>query len=138
MGMQLSGFVVVNMVLAGILFWFSWIIGKRHKSVIEDNFGNVPPQLALPLPDMDILAGEISQFVMDADTFVDPDEGDVLEFTACLDNHHALPQWLHFNQETLGFQGQAPCAAGDVIHVILRATDYDGAWAEGKMQIRVE
>ena len=42
-GLQLSGFVVINLVLALLLFWFSWIIGHRNHTVIEKNFSNLPP-----------------------------------------------------------------------------------------------
>ena len=135
---DIAEFAIINMVLA--LIWLGVAIAlSRHYHVREQAAGgNLPPQLVHRIDDYRIGAGESFSFELPGATFVDPDEGDVLDFTACLDNHHALPQWLHFNQETLGFAGQAPFAAGDVIHVILRATDYDGAWAEGKMQIRVE
>jgi uncharacterized membrane protein YbhN (UPF0104 family) len=61
----------------------------------------------------------------------------VLVFSASLDNDQALPAWLRFSPETLCFQGLAPAASGSGVGVILRATDFDGAWAEGRIRIRV-
>lgn len=136
MGMQLSGFVVVNIVLAGILFWFSRIIGKRNKSVIEDNFGNVPPQLALPLPDMDIPAGEISQFVMDADTFVDPDEGDALKYQAFQEPSGKLPGWVNFNAFTQSFSFNPPADSQGSIEIRVVARDFEGLEAQSSFQVR--
>jgi AAA family ATP:ADP antiporter len=135
LGMQLSGFVVVNMLLAGVLFWFSWIIGQRNKSVIEQNFGNVPPQLALPLPDMDIPAGEISQFVMDADTFIDPDEGDALKYQAFQEPTGKLPEWVIFDAFSRRFRFNPPAGSRGSIEISVVARDFDGLEARSSFKV---
>jgi AAA family ATP:ADP antiporter len=135
-GMQLSGFVVVNMVLAVLLFWFSWIIGKRNQSVIEQNFGNVPPQIGMPLPDMDITAGEISQFVMDEDTFVDADEGDALKYMAFAGPGEKLPSWVEFDALSRRFSFAPPPGSEGKLEINVVARDYDGLEAQASFTVR--
>ncbi|MCZ6830601.1 MAG: putative Ig domain-containing protein, partial [Gammaproteobacteria bacterium] len=136
LGMQLSGFVVANMGLAVLLFWFSWIIGKRNQSVIETNFGNMPPQVAMPLPDMDIPAGEISQFVMDEDTFVDPDEGDALTYLAFQEPAGKLPSWVNFDAFTRQFKFNPPANSQGTLEIRVVARDFDGLEAQSSFKVR--
>jgi hypothetical protein len=67
------------------------------------------------------------------DTFVDPDQGDVLTFSAHGEGSDVLPSWLHFDPETLGFSGTAPAGDWTGSRIVVRATDFDGAWAEGQL-----
>jgi hypothetical protein len=51
-------------------------------------------------------------------------------------NGDALPAWLDFDPEALGFSGTPPVNATAETRIILRATDFDGAWAEGELVLR--
>jgi AAA family ATP:ADP antiporter len=130
-------FALVNMALS--LVWLGVAVAlSREFRVRELEAGlNLPPRLYRQLEDRLVAPGAPFFFELPADTFIDPDEGEVLVFSASLDNDQALPAWLRFSPETLRFQGLAPAASGSVVGVILRATDFDGAWAEGRIRIRV-
>ena len=99
---------------------------------------NLPPRLYRLIEDRLVAPGCTFAFELPPDTFIDPDEGEVLAFTACLESSDPLPDWLHFRSDSLFFSGRAPVEPGAVVDVVLRATDFDGAWAEGKMRIRIE
>lgn len=129
-GFGLSGFVIANGVLALVLFWFSWIIGQRNKDVIEENFGNMPPLACLPIPDIDIPSGQLSQFDFDEETFVDPDEGDALKYRAFLNHQDDLPRWVRFDPLRRTFRVTPPADAQGAIVLRVVAIDFDGLEAE--------
>jgi AAA family ATP:ADP antiporter len=135
---DVGDFAIINMVLALIWLGVALALSRHYHEREQAAGGNLPPQLVHHIEDYVIESGQTFSFELPAATFVDPDEGDVLNFTACLDNHQALPEWLLFNSEALAFHGLAPLEAGAVVDVILRATDYDGAWAEGRMHIKIQ
>jgi AAA family ATP:ADP antiporter len=134
-GFGLSGFVVTNGVLALVLFWFSWIIGRRNKAVIEENFGNMPPLASLPIPDIDIPSGQLSQFDFDESAFVDPDEGDALKYRAFLNHQDDLPKWVRFDPLQRSFRATPPADAQGKIALRVVAIDFDGLEAEQSFTI---
>lgn len=73
------------------------------------------------------------EFTLPGDTFENPDEGDVLTVTAHLSGKHWLPAWLDFDPETLCFSGITPRDIGSQTRLTVRATDFDGDWAEGEL-----
>ena len=78
---------------------------------------------------------------LDARLFGAPAHGltrKILIYTASLDGEQRSPDWLRFSPETLRFQGRAPAQSGGVYGITLRATDFDGAWAEGRIRILVK
>ncbi len=137
-GMGLSGFVVTNGVLALLLFWFSWIIGQRNKNVIEENFSNMPPLASVPIPDVSIRAGELSQHRFDEETFIDPDEGDALKYLAFLNYKDDLPRWVRFDALQRTFHLTPPAAAQGSIQIRVVARDFDGLEAETKFTVNYD
>jgi AAA family ATP:ADP antiporter len=129
-GIGLTGFVVTNGVLALVLFWFSWIIGKRNQDVIEEKFGNMPPLACLPIPDISIRSGQLNQFVFAEGTFVDPDEGDALKYLAFLNQQDDLPKWVRFDALQRSFRITPPADAQGALAIRVVARDYDGLEAE--------
>ncbi len=129
-GIGLSGFIVTNLLLAALLFWFAWLIGNRNKGVIEENLGNLPPQVGLPLPDMDIPAGAVSDLVMHEDTFFDPDEGDALKYLAYSHPSSGLPGWVKFDALHRRFEFSPPAGAEGSARIRVVARDFDGAEAD--------
>jgi AAA family ATP:ADP antiporter len=136
LGLGLTGFVATNLVLAIVMFWFSRIIGRRNQIVIEENLGNLPPQVGLPLPDMDIAAGEISQMVLHEDSFLDPDEGDALRFMAYQDFDNNLPRWVRFDPLHRSFEFRPPPGSNGELEIRVVARDFDGLEAEASFRIR--
>jgi AAA family ATP:ADP antiporter len=136
LGLGLMAFVLTNAMLALLLFWFSWIIGKRNQEVIKENFGNLPPQVGMPLPDMDICAGEINQFVLQDDAFYDPDEGDALRYQAFLSTGEELPRWVRFDALNRHFRLNPPAGSSGTIEIRVVARDFDGLEAEMNFEVR--
>ncbi|ODU05319.1 MAG: hypothetical protein ABS89_02025 [Thiobacillus sp. SCN 63-1177] len=69
------------------------------------------PVLASPSPDQVAIQGSAFSFTLAPSTFVDPDVGDTLSFSAALDDGSALPSWLSFDPATQTFSG-IPTAPG--------------------------
>jgi AAA family ATP:ADP antiporter len=136
LGLGLTGFIAANLVLAAVMFWFSRIIGRRNQAVIEQNLGNLPPQVGLPLPDMDITAGEISQFSLHEDSFLDPDEGDALRYLAFESFDSNLPRWVRFDALHRSFEFKPPPGSTGEIHIRVVARDFDGLEAEASFKVR--
>jgi AAA family ATP:ADP antiporter len=135
-GLELSAFVITNIALAVLLFWFSWIIGRRNHVVIEKNFGNLPPVLGTPLADMRIPAGEMSRLVLNEDTFIDPDEGDALRYLAFQGGRLDLPRWVRFDSLNRIFQFQPPAGATGSVEIHVVARDFAGLEAETSFTVR--
>jgi AAA family ATP:ADP antiporter len=136
LGLGLSGFVIANLLLAVLMFWVSRIIGRRNQSVIEANLGNLPPQVGLPLPDMDIPAGEISRLVLHEDSFLDPDEGDALKYLAFQGVDNNLPRWVRFDSLHRTFEFRPPPGSTGEIEIRVVARDFDGLEAEASFKVR--
>ena len=129
-GIGLAGFVLTNFLLAFALFWVARTIGLQNKEVIKENLGNLPPQVGLPLPDMDVTAGEISGFVMHEDTFFDPDEGDALKYHAYQHPNANLPRWVKFDAYRRRFEFHPPPGSEGSVDIRVVARDFDGAEAD--------
>jgi AAA family ATP:ADP antiporter len=134
-GIGLLGFVATNLVLALVVLWFAWIIGNRNKRVIEESHANIPPQVGLPLPDMDIAAGQVSDFVMDEETFFDPDEGDALKYHAYLDFDGSLPRWIKFDALHRRFEFNPPPGSAGTVNIRVVAKDFDGAEVDASFKV---
>ncbi len=135
MGVSLSGFVLTNALLAIILFWFAWIIGGRNRDVIEENFGNLPPQLSIPLANMAIPAGEVSVYEFDEDSFVDPDEGDALKYQAFINETESLPSWIRFDALHRSFRCHPPAGSSGELVIRVVARDFDGLEADSRFTL---
>ena len=130
-------FALVNMGLALVWLAVAVLLSREFRAREREAGLNLPPRLYRQLEDRLVAPGAPFLFELPADTFIDPDEGEVLGFTASLDNEQGLPDWLRFSPETLRFHGRAPADSGGIYGITLRATDFDGAWAEGRLRIRV-
>jgi AAA family ATP:ADP antiporter len=131
-------FALLNMALALAWLAVAVAVAREFHAREQDVCRNMPPRLYREIEDRQVVPGCTFAFELPADTFIDPDEGEVLSFTACQQSFEALPDWVDFYPETLGFHGLAPVEKGGELEVLLRATDFDGAWAEGTMRIRIE
>jgi AAA family ATP:ADP antiporter len=129
-------FAALNMVLA--VFWIivAYHVGKRYSGMEKLATANMPPQLCHIMKERWLPPGRAFEIKVPADTFIDPDEGDVLTFSARLTDGARLPAWLQFDAEMLTFRGAPPDNVAADTTLILRATDFDGAWAEGSLVLR--
>ncbi len=133
---DIEHFAILNMVLAVIWFWVAWQISGYYRDRGQLISSNIPPRLSHRMEDRLVPSGVPFEFQLSDDTFVDPDEGDVMTISAHQVNDDTLPSWLAFDAESLVFQGTPPEGVESETRIILRATDFDGAWAEGTMVLR--
>ena len=116
-----TGFGIDEVEFADGAVWNRAYLGSLEIS------GNLPPVVAVPIGPVAFDEDAASGFVVSANTFQDPDAGDLLGYSAALDDGGALPSWLSFDPETRTFSGTP--ANGDVgsFQIRVTATDGDGA-----------
>lgn len=88
---------------------------------------NRPPIVSNPIADQTMPEDAPLTFLVPANTFADPDAGDVLTYTATLADGSGLPSWLSFNPETRTFSGSPDDAQVGTLALRVTATDPDNA-----------
>jgi Ca2+-binding RTX toxin-like protein len=90
---------------------------------------NDPPAVAQSLVDQQAMQGTAWTYTVPAGTFVDPDVGDSLAYSATLAGGGALPSWLRFDAATRTFSGTPPSGTAGVWSLDVGAIDTSGASA---------
>ena len=98
---------------------------------------NDAPVLARTIDTQDALADRQFLFDMPPATFVDPDVGDTLSYSASLADGTALPAWLVFDGGSLRFTGNPTLANLGEVVVRVTATDGSGLQAQGLFVVSV-
>ena len=124
---------MLNMALALVWILVALQLGKLYRGMVIDGSMNRAPEFTHPPEPYAVPAGTAFRVDLPADCFTDPDEGDVLTVSARCADGSPLPRWLRFDPEILRFSGQAPASLAGVTELALRATDFDGARAEGRV-----
>jgi VCBS repeat-containing protein len=83
---------------------------------------NDAPVVAAPLADRKVSTRDAFSLQLPADSFVDIDAGDAIDYTATLSDGSPLPAWLQFDAETLTFSGVAPKTKTQ-LEILVTATD---------------
>ena len=106
---------------------------SRESSVTVNDI-NQPPQVTEPIPDQTAPANRRFRFALAPDTFIDPDAGQTLTYTAAQPDGSALPKWLVFDTQTRVFSGRPLVRDAGQFRVRVTATDSGSpslsAWAE--------
>lgn len=135
LGLSVAAFIATNITLAVLLLALAFSIGRHHIGVISKNLGNLPPVLATPVEDLSIESGQVTDFIFDSDTFLDPDEGDALRYTAYLNESERLPHWVEFDELQRQFRfSPLPSDEGSIC-LRLVARDYEGLSAETRFRV---
>ncbi len=92
---------------------------------------NDAPIVVKPLADQDFTFNKSFYWQIPADSFTDIDAGDALTYTATLADGSALPDWLHFDADTLTFSGVSPRS---VLSLDIRVTATDSVAATGSTE----
>jgi VCBS repeat-containing protein len=87
---------------------------------------NDAPVLNQAIADANATEDQAFNFIIPANTFSDVDAGDVLSYSATLDNDNPLPSWLNFNPTTQTFSGIPTNADVGAINIKVTATDLAG------------
>ena len=98
---------------------------------------NHAPVLANPIADQAARVGSAFALVLDAGTFVDPDEDDTLHLTASQADGSALPAWLAFDAGTMSFSGAPGADDVGMLDILVTATDLAGESASDDFQIAI-
>ena len=130
---DIQQFALVNMLLSIGWLLVAYKLARGYRAKEQAVSLNHPPRLVRRPGQRVLVPGQPFEFALPLDTFVDPDQGDVLTFSAHGEGSDVLPSWLHFDPETLGFSGTAPAGDWTGSRIVVRATDFDGAWAEGQL-----
>ncbi|MBU4407853.1 MAG: putative Ig domain-containing protein, partial [Proteobacteria bacterium] len=83
---------------------------------------NDAPLVLAPLADQQVKFNKDFSWQMPTGSFVDPDQGDALDYSATMADGSPLPTWLSFDAATRTFSGRAPKQVGTV-EVQVTATD---------------
>ena len=87
---------------------------------------NNPPIVNSAIGDQNTKQGEAFNFQIPTNTFTDIDAGDVLTYSATLENGNPLPSWLTFNPTTRTFSGTPTNDNVGSLNVKAIATDKTG------------
>jgi Ca2+-binding RTX toxin-like protein len=104
----------------------------------KSNNVNDPPVLTNAIADQNAKQGNAFSFQIPTNTFTDIDAGDVLTYSATLENGNALPSWLTFNPTTRTFNGTPTNDNVGNFNVKAIATDKAGATVSDIFTITVE
>ena len=129
-------FAMVNVVLSFFWLLVAWQVGREYRKKQTVQGESLPPRLHHRPRDRFLPHGEAFDFALSGNTFVSPYEGDVMTFEAVLEGEDDLPSWLEFDSEELAFRGVTPADIGPETVLTIWATDFDGAWAEGRLVLR--
>lgn len=130
-----SSFIFSNLVLALVLFVLAWKVGHNNLLEVQKSRGNSPPQVMAMIPHLQMPSGFLSKFSISECTFVDPDIGDALKFSAQQESGEALPQWVKFDRITRTFSFQPPEGHEGELHIKVTAADFEGLTASSKLRV---
>jgi RHS repeat-associated protein len=99
---------------------------------------NDAPTLANKIADQNAKQGNAFNFQIPSNTFADIDAGDVLTYSATLENGNSLPSWLTFNSTTRTFSGTPTNDNVGNLNIKAIATDKAGATVSDIFTITVE
>jgi AAA family ATP:ADP antiporter len=132
----ISQFAMLNVVLSLIWLVVAWQVGKGYHVKQESQGENLPPRLHHHPRDRFLPPGKAFDFALSGNTFVSPYEGDVMRFEIELEGGGDIPGWLEFDSEGLAFRGTTPNEIGPETVLTIWASDFDGAWAEGRLVLK--
>jgi Ca2+-binding RTX toxin-like protein len=98
---------------------------------------NDAPVLQKPIGNRTAVAGQGFGLMLESDTFVDIDAGDVLTYTASLSDGRPLPAWLTFDPVTRTFSGTPAGGNAGNYRIVVRATDRSGVSAVDEFDLLV-
>jgi hypothetical protein len=84
---------------------------------------NDPPVLNKPIADVSVDKKVNFSYTIPPDTFIDPDDGDILSYHATELDKDQLPDWLLFDSETRQFSGLPGTFDGGVFTIKVTALD---------------
>lgn len=136
LGLGTRGFALLNAVLCVLWIALAVLIGRRYTALSRTETHNTAPMRQRQPEDLVVYPGRTIDHRLPAETFFDPDPGDVLAYEARLASGAPLPHWLEFDAAIVRLSGTAPadCAFEERIEIV--ASDMDGAIATAIFTMR--
>ncbi|WP_414512354.1 putative Ig domain-containing protein [Nostoc sp. PCC 9305] len=115
------------------------VAGEQASDVFKIKINNVndPPVLVKEIADQQVTEDTLFNFTVPTDTFSDVDVGDILTYTATLENNDLLPTWLNFNPTTLTFSGTPENEDVGSLNIKVTAKDVAGEQASDVFKLAV-
>ncbi|MEH2260079.1 putative Ig domain-containing protein [Nostoc sp.] len=115
------------------------VAGEQASDVFKITINNVndPPVLVKEIADQQVTEDTLFNFTVPADTFSDADVGDILTYTATLENDDLLPTWLNFNPTTFTFSGTPENEDVGSLNIKVTAKDVAGEQASDVFKLAV-
>ncbi|MGK2926541.1 MAG: ATP translocase [Lysobacterales bacterium] len=132
---DIEQFALLNVALSLAWLMVAWRLSRMFRQK-EQVAGNQPPQIFHEPEPRYLAPGVRFEFELSGDIFEDSDPGDVVMFSAHAEGVEILPGWLHFDEETQTLSGKVPVGIGPQTVLLVRATDFDGAWAEARLVLQ--
>jgi Ca2+-binding RTX toxin-like protein len=88
---------------------------------------NDAPILGNAIADQTATSNSVFNFTVPANSFTDQDAGDILSYTATLENGSLLPTWLTFNPNTRNFSGTPSLSDVGTLNIKVQVTDTSNA-----------
>ncbi|WP_445629599.1 putative Ig domain-containing protein [Nostoc sp. DSM 114167] len=113
--------------------------GEQASDVFKITINNVndPPVLVKEIADQEVTEDTLFNFTVPDDTFSDVDVGDILTYTATLENDELLPTWLNFNPTTFTFSGTPENEDVGSLNIKVTAKDIAGEETSDVFQLTV-
>ncbi|MGV0103658.1 putative Ig domain-containing protein [Nostoc sp. DSM 114160] len=113
--------------------------GEQASDVFKITINNVndPPVLVKEIADQEVTEDTLFNFTVPDDTFSDVDVGDILTYTATLENDELLPTWLNFNPTTFTFSGTPENEDVSSLNIKVTAKDIAGEETSDVFQLTV-
>jgi AAA family ATP:ADP antiporter len=132
---DIEQFALLNVALSLAWLMVAWHLSRLFRQK-EQVAGNQPPQIFHEPEPRQLAPGVRFEFELSGDIFEDSDPGDVVMFSAHAEGADILPGWLHFDEESQTLSGKVPVGIGPQTVLLVRATDFDGAWAEARLVLQ--
>lgn len=135
-GFGTRSFAMLNAALCIVWLGVAVLIGRHYTALSRAETQNTAPVRLREPEDLLVHPGRPIDHVLPAETFFDPDPGDVLAYEARLANGGPLPPWLEFDDALARLTGVPPA---DVIveeYIEIVASDMDGATATAILRMR--
>lgn len=126
-------FALLNVALSLVWLGVAWQVAKYYGLRQQDVSTSQSPRLHHSPALRYLPVGKSFDFELSPATFTNPDEGDVLTFSIEPEGGGTLPDWIEFHPESLRFSGVVPEKPGKETVLLVLATDFDGAWAQGRL-----
>ncbi|RRC96646.1 hypothetical protein EHS89_20965, partial [Amphritea balenae] len=108
-----------------------------NKNYLTAAAANNAPELVSEISDQSLTETVEFSFALPADSFSDPDAGDMLTYKLTAIDGTDLPDWLSFDPESLTLSGTPPAGVAD-LQLMVTATDSYGLSVSDQFSLNVE